>query len=103
MKRQTLPKRRTLNSSRISRLNQFQRQGYARLSLESLECRRLMVGDIFGKVSEDPNANGISDPNEDRLAGWTVYLDANQNGALDAGEASLVSDGRGEFVFTGLP
>jgi len=72
------------------------------LMLESLEGRRMLTGDVLVKVSDDPNANGISDPGEDRLSGWTVYLDANQNGSLDTGEVSLLTDGRGEALFTGL-
>ncbi len=74
----------------------------SRLTLETLETRRLLAGDILVKVSEDPNANGINEPDEDRLPGWTVYIDTNNNGSLNAGEPSLVTDGRGEALFTGL-
>jgi hypothetical protein len=70
--------------------------------MESLEDRRMLFGDILVKVSDDPNANGINEPTEDRLPGWTVFIDSNLNDTLDAGEPSLVTDGRGEAVFTGL-
>ncbi|MBX7166422.1 MAG: hypothetical protein K1X74_08730 [Pirellulales bacterium] len=72
------------------------------IRLEALETRRLMAGDIFVKVQEDANRNGIDDPGEDRLPGWTVYIDGNNNATLDAGELSLVTDGRGEATFSGL-
>ena len=32
------------------------------------------------------NGNGVKDPGEPGLSGWTVYLDANANGQLDPGE-----------------
>ena len=76
--------------------------GRRRLGMESLEDRRMLFGDILVKVSDDPNANGMNEPTEDRLPGWTVFIDSNLNDTLDAGEPSLVTDRRGEAVFTGL-
>lgn len=35
-------------------------------------------------------------------AGWTIYLDQNQNGVLDAGETNTVTDTNGNYSFTGL-
>lgn len=94
----TAPHRNSLHGRRST----SRRSRRARTSIESLEPRCLLAGDLLVKVSEDPNANGISDPNEDRLPGWSVYLDNNANSSLDAGEPSLVTDGRGEALFTGL-
>jgi hypothetical protein len=37
------------------------------------------------------------------LPGWTVYLDQNQNGRLDPGEPSTVTDAEGNYTFTNLP
>ncbi len=37
------------------------------------------------------------------LSGWTVYLDANDNGRLDTGETLFVSDSTGSYLFNGLP
>lgn len=35
-------------------------------------------------------------------SGWTVYLDQNNNGQLDAGETSTVTGADGDYSFTGL-
>jgi len=35
-------------------------------------------------------------------SGWTIYLDQNNNGQLDAGEASTVTGSDGSYGFTGL-
>ncbi len=54
----------------------------------------------------DQNANGRYEPgnttNEVGIPGVTVYLDANDNGALDAGEQSIVTDTNGRGAFTNL-
>ena len=64
-------------------------------------------GDVYydldgdGKYDHDPY--NPSDPNaEPKLPGWTLYLDDNDNGALDEGETTAVSDEKGHFVFWGL-
>jgi RHS repeat-associated protein len=41
--------------------------------------------------------------NEPGLAGWTVYLDQNQNGAHDSGELSTATDVAGKYTFGELP
>jgi len=54
----------------------------------------------------DQNANGRFEPinalREVPIPGVTVYLDANDNGALDTGEQSLVTDANGRGAFTNL-
>ncbi|MEG3907676.1 SdrD B-like domain-containing protein [Microcoleus sp. w2-18aC6] len=54
----------------------------------------------------DQNANGRYEPantlQEVGIPGITVYLDANDNGALDTGEQSLVTDANGRGAFTNL-
>ncbi|MEQ1825297.1 MAG: Ig-like domain-containing protein [Pirellula sp.] len=62
-----------------------------------------MAGDFAGNVFHDVNANGINESGEDGLAGWTVFVDANRDGRLNAGEPSTVTDSRGKFLITGLP
>ncbi|CAA9361754.1 hypothetical protein AVDCRST_MAG84-3549 [uncultured Microcoleus sp.] len=57
---------------------------------------------ITGCKFEDFNVNGYRDGNEPAISGVTVYLDTNNNGALDAGEASTTSDQFGTFAFTNL-
>lgn len=70
--------------------------------LETLEARSMLAGDIAILVWHDVNANADKDPEEPELSGWTVYLDLNDNDALEAGEPSLVTDVDGEALFEGL-
>lgn len=56
---------------------------------------------ISGNVYNDLNGSGGNDA-EPGLIGWTVYLDANNNGKLDPGEQTSLTDGAGDFYFTGL-
>jgi hypothetical protein len=37
------------------------------------------------------------------LAGWTLYLDRNNNGVLDQGDTTTVSDNKGNYRFFNLP
>jgi hypothetical protein len=57
---------------------------------------------ISGNVFNDSNGNAKRDPNELPLANWTVYVDTNNNGQLDAGERSQLTfpDGSYSFAFT---
>jgi len=43
-------------------------------------------GSISGTKWDDLNGDGVRNENEPGLAGWTIYLDDNQNGQLDEGE-----------------
>lgn len=70
--------------------------------VEHLEARRMLVGDVSGTVFNDANRNGINDPAENGLAGWTVFVDTNANGVLSAGERSVVTDINGRYAILGL-
>ena len=58
--------------------------------------------EILGSQWEDSDGNGLFDPSELGLAGWTIFLDGNGNGTLDAGETSTVTASDGSYSFTGL-
>lgn len=60
------------------------------------------LGQIRGIKYEDKNGNGKKDRHEPRLAGWVIYLDANNNGALDGGEISTMTDENGKYRFDNL-
>jgi VCBS repeat-containing protein len=62
----------------------------------------MLVGDVSGTVYNDVNRNGINDPAENGLAGWTVFVDTNANGVLNAGERSAVTDINGRYAILGL-
>lgn len=57
---------------------------------------------ITGTKFQDVNRNGYRDGFETPIAGVTIYLDSNGNDALDAGEASTVSDQFGRWEFDNL-
>jgi hypothetical protein len=60
-------------------------------------------GKIAGAVFTDVNGNGLRDAGDAGLAGWRVYLDADRDGRLDAGERNTLSDSAGRYAFAGLP
>jgi hypothetical protein len=59
-----------------------------------------LPGSISGVKFEDLDADGVRDPEEPGLMGWTIYLDQNGNEALDEGERSTVTGQDGVYVFT---
>ncbi len=73
-----------------------------RLVLEHLVNRRVLAA-ITGTVFEDLDHSYRQEPAEQSLAGRLVYLDINENEAIDTGEPYALSDDAGGFVFTGLP
>jgi hypothetical protein len=62
------------------------------------------LGEIRGVVYED--WDGDSKPFEwkweERLSGWTVYIDSNNNNQLDSGEPTAVTNWLGEYRFKNL-
>ncbi|MEG4417055.1 DUF4347 domain-containing protein [Microcoleus sp. LAD1_D5] len=67
------------------------------------------LGKISGIKFNDLNKNGTQDaPAEPPLGGWTIYLDANNNGVQDqvpaeTGTNATVTDVAGNYQFTNLP
>ncbi len=48
-------------------------------------------GTIQGTKWRDVDGNGVRGASEPGLSGWTIFLDANENGTLDGGERSTVT------------
>ncbi|MEY2514363.1 MAG: hypothetical protein QOJ89_1721, partial [bacterium] len=57
---------------------------------------------IAGTVYEDDDADATRDGGDSGLAGRTVFIDANGDGDLDAGEPTDLTDAGGAYAFTGL-
>ncbi len=55
-----------------------------------------------GTKFHDRNADGIWDPGEEGLGGWTIYVDYNDNGLLDTGEPSAVTASDGTYTINGI-
>ena len=86
------------------RLRRRCRPGHLLGGPEWLEDRRLLAqGVISGVVFGDLDGGGTRSPGEAGLSGWTVYLDANLNGSLDAGEASTASAADGSYSLAADP
>jgi len=60
------------------------------------------TGEIRGVKFHDLDADGSREAGEPVLAGWTIFLDVDRDGVLDAGEASVVTGEDGAFAFTGI-
>ncbi|MCA9097712.1 MAG: hypothetical protein KDA36_04975, partial [Planctomycetaceae bacterium] len=92
-----------LTSKSFSRRNRWKEELSLSSALESLETRLLLTGEVEGTFVSDLNDNGIKDPEEDGLPGWTVFVDSNENGVLDPGEISQLTNVDGDFLLTGVP
>jgi len=69
--------------------------------LEPLESRRLLAA-ISGTVYQDHDASGDFNAGDKPLADWTIFIDSNRNGQLDAGEPSTKSGIQGRYSFMDL-
>ena len=70
-----------------------------RMAFEPLEDRTLLSV-LSGTVFDDQDGDRVRDAGEPGMAGVTVYLDSNDNGRLDAGEPSRLTDANGGYAFT---
>ncbi len=57
---------------------------------------------ISGNKFQDTNGNGTRDPGEPGLQGFVIFLDANNNGVLDAGERNTTTDASGNYTIANL-
>ena len=56
-----------------------------------------------GTKFEDLDADGSArEAGEPGLAGWTIYVDYDDDSSLDAGEPSAVTDANGDYLITGI-
>jgi hypothetical protein len=60
------------------------------------------LGEIHGSKWNDIDGDGVWDAGELGLEGWTIYLDQNNNGELDDGELSTLTDANGNYSFLNL-
>ena len=57
---------------------------------------------ISGMKFNDLNGNGTRQLGDPGLSGFTIFLDANNNGVLNAGETSTTTDANGNYSFANL-
>ncbi|WP_146185769.1 DUF11 domain-containing protein [Limnohabitans sp. 2KL-1] len=74
----------------------------------------IIDGEISGMKFNDMDGNGLRDADgadntlgtaddEVGMAGWTIFLDQDADGVLDAGERSAVTDAEGRYSFSVTP
>jgi len=61
------------------------------------------LGNITGLKFSDNNGNALLDAGEAPLPGWTIFIDANGNGRLEATEAAAVTGADGRYSFANVP
>ena len=59
-------------------------------------------GEITGMKWDDRNGNGQKDAGEPGLSGWTIFIDSDNNAALDVGEPTATTNANGNYAFVGL-
>lgn len=60
-------------------------------------------GTLSGTKWNDLDGDGARQTGEPGLPNWTIYLDLNEDGNLNPGEPSTLTDVDGNYIFTGLP
>ena len=58
--------------------------------------------EIRGTKFEDRDGDGVRDTGEPTLPGWTIYIDTDKDGTLDAASRVGITNVSGQYVFAGL-
>lgn len=69
--------------------------------LDRLEPRTLLAS-ITGSIYHDLDGDAVKDAEDVGQQNWVVFLDANNDGVIDAGESSTATDAAGKYSFGGL-
>ena len=67
--------------------------------ITGIDFGNFQLGSIAGEKFQDTNGNGVQDPGEPGLAGWTIVLDA----VGGTTHLTTVTDAAGNYDFTDLP
>ncbi len=100
----TAPLRRQISRLGSGKKSRREVARFTRLGGELLEPRNLLAGtaSIAGTVWNDLDGDGSRGGAEPGLAGVTIYLDLNDNTAVNAGEPTQVTAGNGSYSFANL-
>ncbi len=73
---------------------------FANFTVENGSISGTVWNDLFRDGVRNSDLSGAyTDPG---IAGWTVYLDMNRNGAFDSTEPTAITDASGQYVFPNL-
>lgn len=56
-----------------------------------------------GRVFRDADGDGVQETGESGVGGWTVFVDANADGILQANEKRATTNSSGLYLLTDLP
>jgi hypothetical protein len=76
--------------------------GYGGSVTGQLFGQRYVTGTIGGHVFEDLNLSQALTKSDPTYAGWTVFLDDNNDGVYDAGDLQTTTNSAGAYSFAGL-
>ena len=76
--------------------------GYGTSVTGQLFGQRYVTGTITGHVFEDRTLSQTYAQGDPTYAGWTVFLDNNDDGVYDAGDVETTTNGSGVYSFSGL-
>jgi len=93
-----------LHSQKPRRSRRASRRRFTPLIGEPLELRTLLAGNasIAGTIWNDLDGDGSRGGSEPAASGITVYLDVNDNNALDAAEPTATTAANGSYAFQNL-
>jgi serine-aspartate repeat-containing protein C/D/E len=60
------------------------------------------TGSISGLKFNDLNANGFRDATEPALPNWQIYIDLNNNGIVEPGEPTTLTNAQGNYTFANI-
>src|SRR5690606_11992301 len=69
----------------------------------NLDVGLFQAPSIGGLVYSDIDSDGSKQINEGGVSGVTVFLDTDDNGALDMGETSTTTNAAGVYIFENVP
>jgi hypothetical protein len=61
-----------------------------------------LVGSISGNVFHDFDRNGVKNTGDTGLSAWTVYIDLDNDSALDSNEKRVLTDASGNYKLSAL-
>ncbi len=77
--------------------------GSAIADIGAVEASQVTLGSISGIKFNDLNNDGVFDPGEPPLEGFTIYVDINNNNIFDTGEPNAITDDDGSYTIDNIP
>ncbi len=82
--------------------NNYRYVTVASQNITGINFGNFQLGSISGQKFQDTNGNGIKDSGETGLTNWTIFIDTDNDGTLDLGETSTITNSNGNYSFNGM-